>query len=320
MRTGMGLRSSTQTFLLVFLLLFPGAARAMPSFAEQTGQPCAACHVAAFGPQLTKFGRDFKLNGYTAGDEKKHGLPLAVTTQLSFTHTNNPQPGPAAPHFAPNDNVAIDQASLHYAGRIAPGFGAFVHVTYDGIAEQLHLDNADVRCAHDTELFDQDLIYDFTVNNSPTVSDLWNSTPVWGFPYNHSPLAPSPMAAALIDGGLGQRVAGVLRRRHLGGDTGRPGRWLAVQRQYRGTGALPAPHARDQLPTPDAVVSEPLCATHQRGCAGCDVAACQTVFRHRGRGHSRPVAPLADRRLRRDLGAHRRPAPTGTGCSRTIRW
>jgi hypothetical protein len=274
MRTGMGLRSSTQTFLLVFLLLFPGAARAMPSFAEQTGQPCAACHVAAFGPQLTKFGRDFKLNGYTAGDEKKHGLPLAVTTQLSFTHTNNPQPGPAAPHFAPNDNVAIDQ----------------------------------------------DLIYDFTVNNSPTVSDLWNSTPVWGFPYNHSPLAPSPMAAALIDGGLGQRVAGVLRRRHLGGDTGRPGRWLAVQRQYRGTGALPAPHARDQLPTPDAVVSEPLCAAHQRGCAGCDVAACQTVFRHRGRGHSRPVAPLADRRLRRDLGAHRRPAPTGTGCSRTIRW
>jgi hypothetical protein len=31
---------------------------------------------------------------------------------------------------------------------------------------------------------------------------------VWGFPYNSSPLAPTPLAATLIDGGLGQRVLG----------------------------------------------------------------------------------------------------------------
>ena len=209
MRIGSALNSSTQKCLLVFLWLFPGVARAVPSFAEQTGQPCAACHVGAFGPQLTKFGRDFKLNGYTASDGKKHGVPLAVSTQLSFTHTNNPQPGPAARHFAANDNFAIDQTSFYYAGRIAPGFGGFLQVTYDGVAQQLRIDNMDIRYAHDSELFGEDLIYGFTVNNSPTVSDLWNSTPVWGFPYNHSPLAPSPIAAALIDGGLGQRVAGV---------------------------------------------------------------------------------------------------------------
>jgi len=107
--------------LLAVLSLFPYAAHAVPSFAEQTGQPCAACHVGAFGPQLTKFGRDFKLNGYVAGDGKSHGVPLAVTTQLSLTHTNNAQPGAAAPHFAANDNFAIDQASFYYAGRIAPG-------------------------------------------------------------------------------------------------------------------------------------------------------------------------------------------------------
>jgi hypothetical protein len=40
------------------------------------------------------------------------------------------------------------------------------------------------------------------------VSDPWNSTPIWGFPYNRSPLAPTPMAATLVDGGLAQRVAG----------------------------------------------------------------------------------------------------------------
>ena len=38
-------------------------ALAVPSFARQTGQPCAACHTAF--PELTPFGRRFKLGGYT---------------------------------------------------------------------------------------------------------------------------------------------------------------------------------------------------------------------------------------------------------------
>jgi hypothetical protein len=194
--------------LLAILLLCPCAARAVPAFAEQTGQPCAACHVGAFGPQLTKFGRDFKLNGYTATDGKQHGLPLAVSTQMSFTHANNAQPGPAPPLFIPHNDFAIDQTSFYYAGRIAPGIGGLVQVTYDGVAHQLHLDKTDVRYSHDSNLFDRDFVYGFTANNSPTVSDPWNSTPVWGFPYSQSPLAPAPMAATLIDGGLGQRVAG----------------------------------------------------------------------------------------------------------------
>jgi hypothetical protein len=126
----------------------------------------------------------------------------------SFTHTDEAQPGPAAPHFGTNDNVALDQTSIYYAGRITPGLGAFIQVTYDGVAHQLHIDNTDIRHSHDGELFGEDLIYGFTANNSPTVSDLWNSTPAWGFPYNGSALAPTPLAATLIDGGLGQRVAG----------------------------------------------------------------------------------------------------------------
>ena len=186
----------------------PKVAQAVPSFAEQTGQPCAACHVGAFGPQLKQYGRDFKLNGYVASDGKSHGVPLAVTMQMSFTHTDANQPGPAAPHFAANNNPALDQVSVYYAGRIVPWLGAFVQITYDGVADQLHIDNADIRHAHDGELFDEDLVYGFTANNAPSVSDLWNSTPVWSFPYNSSPLAPTPMAAALVDGALGQRVLG----------------------------------------------------------------------------------------------------------------
>src|SRR5882757_2243989 len=102
--------------ILVLLALLAASlatepALAVPSFAIQTGQPCAACHIGAFGPQLTPYGRDFKLHGYTASDGKDHGLPIAWATQSSFTHTLQPQPGGAAPGFKPNDNFAVDQLS-----------------------------------------------------------------------------------------------------------------------------------------------------------------------------------------------------------------
>jgi hypothetical protein len=43
---------------VALLLVRPDSAHAVPSFAQQTGQPCAACHVGAFGPQLKQYGRD----------------------------------------------------------------------------------------------------------------------------------------------------------------------------------------------------------------------------------------------------------------------
>src|ERR1700722_10741772 len=42
-----------------------GPAEALPSYARQTGQPCATCHTAF--PELTPYGRRFKIGGYTAG-------------------------------------------------------------------------------------------------------------------------------------------------------------------------------------------------------------------------------------------------------------
>jgi len=183
-------------------------AQAVPSFAVQTGQPCAACHVGAFGPQLKPYGRDFKLHGYVASDGKGHGLPLAWTTMTSFTHTATPQASGAAPGFRPNDNIALDESSIYYAGRITPQIGAFVEFTFDGVARQPAVGAADIRYAKEGQLFDHDMLWGVTVNNGPTTSDAWNTTPVWGFPYNASPLAPTPMAAALVDGGLAERVAG----------------------------------------------------------------------------------------------------------------
>jgi hypothetical protein len=214
--TGRRVSAATRIFLssglmLVVLLsaiLKTNPAIALPSFAIQTGQPCAACHIGAFGPQLTPYGRDFKLHGYVASDGKDHGLPLAWTLQSSFTHTWAPQPGGAAPGFKPNDNVALDQTSVYWAGRITPEVGAFIEFMYDGVNQQPQVGNVDIRHASEAELFDHDLLWGVTFNNSPTVQDPWNSTPAWGFPYNRSPLAPTPMAATLVDGGLAQRVLG----------------------------------------------------------------------------------------------------------------
>ena len=47
-----------------------------------------------------------------------------------------------------------------------------------------------------------------TVNNSPTVSDLWNSTSVWSFPYVGSELAPTPGSAPIIYDRIAETVLG----------------------------------------------------------------------------------------------------------------
>ena len=207
-----GLKAARVVAFLLFLaapiLAHVNAARAVPSFARQTGQPCETCHIGAFGPQLTQFGREFKLNGYVWNDGHDGHIPLAAMLQASLTHTDADQPGDAAPGFAPNDNPAIDQVSLFAAGKMTDESGAFIQITYDGVARQLHWDNADVRYAHGLQLDGKPLILGLTINNNPTVQDAWNSTPAWGFPFAASALAPTPAAGTLVDGGLAQGVAG----------------------------------------------------------------------------------------------------------------
>lgn len=58
-------------FLLVvaasIAVLLPFDAVALPAFARQTGQNCVACHAGGQFPELTPYGRMFKLTGYTMG-------------------------------------------------------------------------------------------------------------------------------------------------------------------------------------------------------------------------------------------------------------
>ena len=181
-------------------------AGAVPSFTDQTGQPCQTCHVGGFGPQLTPFGREFKLNGFTM--RTKASIPLAAAVQGSFVHTNKDQ-NPAPTFFKPNDNFAMDQANIFLAGGIGDHVGGFAMVTYDGVGRQWSWDDLDLRLVNKTQLGGKDLTYGFTLNNEPALADAWNTSPDWSFPYTTSALAPTPGTSALIDGTFAANTLGL---------------------------------------------------------------------------------------------------------------
>lgn len=200
-------RGTFAALVLVATLVVCPDALALPSFARQTGMPCAQCHMHSYGPQLTTYGRQFKLNGYSWGDGD-HPMPLALMIQGGFSHVDTAVPEPLARRFSTNDNLSVDQFSAFYGGRITEHSGAFVQVTYSGEDRHTSWDNLDVRYARPVDFGGTSAVVGISINNSPTVQDLWNSTPAWGFPFITSPLVPGPAAATLIEGGLAQLVLG----------------------------------------------------------------------------------------------------------------
>ena len=222
-------RHSAKLLALGLLCAWMTPSEAVPSFARQTGMACAACHTVF--PELTPFGREFKLNGYVldnikqvtgtdTADRQTLAIssipPLSAMAQVSYTHTRSALPdGTVAGAHSKNGEVLFPQQfSLFYAGKIADELGAFVQLTYDGAADHFGADNTDIRYAHHltfggANANDHHLIVGLTLNNNPSVQDVWNTTPAWGFPYSGSSVAPGPIASSQIDGRLGQSVAGL---------------------------------------------------------------------------------------------------------------
>ena len=112
---------------IVGLVLTDSPAKALPAFAAQTGQPCTACHIGGFGPQLTPLGTAFKIGGYTqrGGEGWQSYVPFAVMTQTSFNHTGASVPSNTAP-YGPNNNFSLDQVSGFIAGGIGEHTGGFL--------------------------------------------------------------------------------------------------------------------------------------------------------------------------------------------------
>jgi hypothetical protein len=202
-------------------LLSPLVAQAVPTFNRQTGQNCVACHAGGVFPELTPYGRMFKLTGYTIGERT---IPLSGMAVGSYTKTKDTTSDDPTSDF-PKDGIPIFQtASLFLAGKITDNIGGFVQWTFntfdtvpaDAPDGRFHShsgsDNLDVRYADRFVDPTKDLIFGVVTNNNPTVQDVFNSVPAWGFnvvPGSSGPDTP-PNAPPLpqLSGGLAQLVAG----------------------------------------------------------------------------------------------------------------
>ena len=188
-------------------------ADAVPAFAAQTGQPCTACHIGGFGPQLTPFGRAFKITGYTqrGGSGWESHIPLSGMVMTSFTHVGTSYPADDVPqHYNSNDNPSLDQVSAFIAGGITSHTGGFIQMTYSGFDNSFVLDNSDLRPYTTTvQAFGNDLTLGISVNNNPTVQDPYNSTFAWGYPFYTNKLEIMPGAATLLAGTFAGNSIGV---------------------------------------------------------------------------------------------------------------
>jgi hypothetical protein len=207
------------------LLLTSLPVNAVPSFARQTGLSCEACHTVF--PELTHFGRMFKANAYILTSlpqvqgvtpEKEQRLelnqlpPLSIMVLLSNTTLDKGIPDGTGLHATgQNGTVSFpQQISLFYAGKIAPQLGVFGQLTYSNTAGTIQIDNTDLRFADLVVLpNEKPLIYGLSLNNNPTLTDLWNGTPAFTFPYQTSNATVSPLARTAIDGMFAQSVAGL---------------------------------------------------------------------------------------------------------------
>jgi hypothetical protein len=201
----------------IIMTAFSAREYATPSFARQTNLTCNYCHYTF--PALNSFGRMFKLNGYTlvsaeslegvSADSERttlkilNSLPLSAMIQTSYTSLDKAVPGTSS-SFA----QLPQQISLFVSGEISPRMGSYLQITYDPASGTLGLDMIDVRYANHTTLGSGDLLYGLTLNNNPTLQDVWNSTPVWGFPFSAPGSVPSPSASTLIQLASGN-VAGL---------------------------------------------------------------------------------------------------------------
>lgn len=199
---------STCWLIASALLAATQEAQAVPAFADQTGLHCSDCHIGAFGPQLTAVGRAFKLGGYTLR-AKEWSVPVSAMAIASFVNTQKDQVPPPATHYAANNNTTIDQLSLFLAAGLGDHFGAFSQFTYDGVGRSFGWDNIDLRAVDTEKLFGRDTILGVSLNNNPTVEDVFATLLAWSFPFTTSTLAPTPSAAPILSGVFSQNVVGL---------------------------------------------------------------------------------------------------------------
>ena len=219
MRASSNAATAIGAIVLTLVVLLPQQASAIPLFNRQTGQNCVACHAGGQFPELTPYGRLFKMTGYTIGQRTVPVSAMAVASYSKVADTSKSD-DPSA-DFQKNGSLIMPTASLFLAGKITDNIGAFTQITYDNYATQsddgkfhghTNVDNVDIRFADRFIDTNRDVIVGVSVNNNPSVSDPWNTAPAW---MQYVPV-PSPTSSQFIDGnapypgyGSGGNVAGI---------------------------------------------------------------------------------------------------------------
>ncbi len=188
--------------LLAIAFATANSAHAVPSYARQTGQDCAACHIGAFGPQLTPYGIKFKIGGYTDSDGKAGKVPLSGMVVADYTEYKNDA----------GDNkskTSLSEASIFLAGRLTDKIGSFTQVTRDGVEHHTSLDALDLRLADTFNVAGKEAVLGLSLNNKPTVQDPFNNIGAWSAPYTQSHKANKLGAEFNGVGGSEQKVLGL---------------------------------------------------------------------------------------------------------------
>ena len=187
MRTLWG-RIAGLAFVMACVVLVIPPAQAVPNFASQTGQPCTACHIGAFGPQLTPLGRAFKIGGYTqrGGEGWQADVPLSAMV-LAIVHPHRLRRSSRSDRRITSMTTTISPwtrsaCSLPAASASTPAASCSSPIPISRTRRTL--DNVDLRPYTTTfDLSGKELRVGTTINNNPTVQDPYNSTFAWGFPY-----------------------------------------------------------------------------------------------------------------------------------------
>ena len=202
------------------LMLVPALASAIPLFNRQTGQNCVACHAGGQFPELTPYGRLFKMTGYTLGVHTSLPVSAMGLASVSKVANTSKSDDPAA-DFQKNDQLIFATGSVFLGGKITDNIGAFTQFTWDPYATttdsgrfkgEFAADNMDIRYADRFISDSHDVIFGVSANNDPSVTDPWNTAAAW---MQYVPV-PSPTSSQFIDGaspypGLaaGSNVAGL---------------------------------------------------------------------------------------------------------------
>src|SRR5579863_3271680 len=149
-------------------------------------------------------------------EDKEWVPPVSMMAVVGYTRTQADLAG--TDPYSPNNNVVLSPFSMFWGGAITDNVGAFAQVTYnaappggfgDPFGHTWTWDNTDVRYASTAHIGPLDLIYGITANNNPTVQDVWNSTPAWGFPYAASTINGPIGNFTAIEGAFAAHVGGV---------------------------------------------------------------------------------------------------------------